>query len=261
MLHPLAQPWAAWEVANAPASNPGCYQPWLIKGGWDALRREIDAAYEFGFRVVFIHRPFGEPDAADVMDADARVDNGTLQLVREYDGFQASLLRTHPDLHLVAYVGSLRDRDMAARLGRGDHAAWIDRARRAYLPLIDHPRVHIGLDHAATYPTGHPMMAWCDLLLSLKRMQGAECVIESMPREDQRGYVGFTTEGAWHEHPDKRRLPERGGVRWFNGKALHMRLHDADPRQWLKDCKATGTIPCIDWRFIERFGLAWEEIA
>lgn len=259
----LDQPWAAWELANhnGEPKTLGHYQPWLASGGWAALRRQIDVAYLFGFRVFFIHRPFGEEDIDDVMDADSRVDLADHPLVKTYDAFQATLLRDYPDLHLVVYVGSLRDTDLSDRLKRNEYAAWIDRLRRSYLPLLDHPRVHIGLDHAVTYPTGHPMMAWCELLKSLKNLQGAECVIESLPRADQQGYVGFVTEGAWHEHPEARTLPTRGGARWWNGKAEWMRLFDRDPRKWLADCKATGATPCIDWRLIEAHKLSYAEVA
>ncbi len=257
----LRRAWVSWELASNNSGNiQGHFPLWLAEGGWEALRRQIDEAYQLGFRVVLLHRPFGEPDIGDVMDIDSRVELKQHPLIKSYSEFQNELLKDYPDLQLVIYIGSSADRDLRQRLARHHNAAWLQRMQASIEPLLDADRVHIAFDYASTYGEDSPDWQWICLIKSLLASQNREVVLESIPPAThgyQQGYWSLCTESMWFNqvrgHEDHWLIGNT--VRWLNRNAWYrdkLWRKSGGIDAWARDCKRLGIVPCIDFSLLDQ---------
>lgn len=262
--------WCIIQAANVgDGSTPGSYQPWLLEGGWSAATERYRAAYERGFRGVLVHRPFGEPDVGDVMDADAYVeaqnDPAAASIANDFADWTQRLIAEFPGTQVIAYIGSFQDADFRALAN--DPIRWLARALASIKALIPLPGVHIGFDHATSYDVGSlPYNFIRDVRTSL-RLAGRLALFESLPNPshnsdtDWPGYI--VSENGWSDHVRALgqlatvTIPNRPIIRlWGGNEAARSKTNGWTLESYLADVQSNPNhIVCIEDRLIERADL------
>lgn len=244
-VQPLRTPWAFIAISSHTV-NPGHIRTELFREGTIWLEREVQRLYEIGFRVVLLHRPFGEPDPGDLMDYDALLQlRDTPQagpIVRGMGKVFDRMLQRHDDLHLVVYVGSM-NADSIGPVFDESPDQWLARAALAIWPVLEStsPRLHLAIDHSSAFELDSPEYLWIQLADRMLAQRGASLWIEAFPRfAHLASFPAFGTQKAWEN-----------GV--LAGRARPSRIANTlfffdaglPPNEWIRDVQTLGAIPAV----------------
>lgn len=270
----IQTPGIIFEVASM-SGKPYQLDPLAYADPETYLRETIEPFIKQGATRVFMHRMFGETVPGDKpMEYDSMLTmmnekgNDERRYATEMFGKFHALMRKHPTVQPVIYIGSMADDTMLKLESEGHTKEWARRVWSALTafglmqwPLAPH---YVFDAQSASLSESHTEQQWAALCLIGEAIGWHRVSMESLPhpsRPDQWGTPAYVWENDWNkvmgDEPWQRKPEMLGDVtRVLNGHGWGDWKDNGGVPAFLLDCHERGHVAFVSPRVLELNGLS-----